>query len=618
MATKLVTNPETGETLALIGGQWQPAKLAENDKGEKMFLGDGGWEAFPAPERSTGTRALRAAEFGARGFMDSAAETLGAVPDLLNRGLRYAGVPVPGEDGGITQGIKSGLDAAGRFISSPINALFDGADLGPNKPETTGEKFAHGAGRGAADAASMMLPAAAVARGARAGSATQGVAQALAAQPGTQLAAGAVGGAVGEATDRPMLGMAAALATPAVPAGARRMISPVPIQLTPEEARRAAMAQGMGIELTPGQQTGSRPLQALESSLTQLPFSSGRQSAIYDAQRQGFNREALGRAGVNADRASPDVIDGAFRRLGRQFDDLAARTTVHVDPQFEAEVGRVIQEHGRRLPTDVAPVFQSYIDDLTPLIAAVRNGQAPQIDGRTYQNISSNIGKRARAARDNPALQTALNGLRDALDNVMERSANVGANPNTPRLPTQSGAPPAPSSLADEWRETRGQYRNLLAIDNAAAGGTQADRAAGNLPFGGFRQAVKAQDPNGAGRGRGPMADLGEVADFLAAKIPNSGTPERTSMMRLAQGGGMFGVSGGTAAMGGADLMLSALMGAGALAGPAVMQTFINSPVGRTWLTNQAMAGIGPQMNSPMVAALLGAQAKGQLLAPPQ
>lgn len=597
--TKLAVNPETGETLALIGGQWQPAKIAQNDKGDRMFLGESGWEAFPAPERSMGTRALRAAEFAARGFLDSAAETVGAVPDLLNRGLRYVGVPVPGEDGGVTKGIKSAISTAGQFLSSPLNAALMGRDMGPNTPETTGEKFAYGGGRGTADALSVMLPAAGVARMARPGTMTQGVATSLAAQPGMQIAAGAAGGAVGEATDSPALGLAAALATPAIASAGRRLISPVTSSLTPEEARRAAMAQSMGIELTPGQQTGSRPLQGIESSLTQLPFSGSRQAAVYDAQRQGFNRAALDRVGVNADRASPDVLDRGFRQLGQQFDNLAASTQLRVDPQFEQDIMRAATEYGRRLDTSVAPVFQSYVDDLGQAVNAARQPGVTNvtIDGRTYQNIHSDLARAAREARNNPALQRALTELQNALDGLMVRSA--------------------PPDVANAWGQVRGQYRNLLAIDNAMAGGTQADRAAGNIPLGSFRQSVKAQDPKGAARGRHDMGDLAEVADFLAMKIPNSGTAERSQAMRMLQGGGMFGGTGGTAAIAGADPVMAALTGALSVGTPAAIQAFINSPAGRAWLTNQAMTGRGPQMNRGLAAALLGGQAKDELLAQP-
>lgn len=601
MATKLIENPQTGERLALIGGQWQPAKIIENDKGQSMFLGESGWEPMPGPDRSTGARVVRGAGMFAKGFNDSVAETLGAIPDLLNRGARAVGVPIPGENGGVTAAIKRGMSGAGEVLAAPVNAGLNAvgvnpADLGTTTPENWQERAALGAGRGVADAAAVAIPAAGVARGARAGSVTQGVAQSLAAQPITQAVSGAVGGGVGEATDNPLLGMAASLATPALAAGARNLVSPVGMQLTPEEARRAAIAAREGIQLTPGQQTGSRPLQAVESSLAQLPISGSRQNALYDAQRQGFNRAALSRAGVTGDRVSPDVIDGAFNQLGQQFDNLAARTTLKVDPAFANDVNRVATEYGRRLDTNVAGIFKSYLDDLTPLINAARSGQNPQIDGRTYQNLHSDLARAAREARSNPALQRAINGLQDALDGVMQRTA--------------------PADVAKAWGETRGQYRNLLAIDKAAAAGTAADRAAGNLSFGAFNQAVKGQDPRGAGRGRGDMAELSQLADFLAQKIPNSGTPERSAAMRMVQGGGMFGGVGGTAAMSGADPMMAAASGATAIALPPLVQAFINSPAGRRYLTNNAMTGVGPQYNRNLAAALLGAQSKDALLSP--
>ena len=568
------------------------------------------------PDRSLGVRVGRAAEFAARGFADSAAETVAAPLDLINRGLRAVGVPVPGQNGGNAELFKRGLRAAGDVLSAPLNAAVRaaGVDMGPQTPENWQDRAAYGGGRGVADAASIALPAAGVARMARPGTVTAGAATALASQPVAQAASGAVGGAVGEATDNPLLGVAASIAAPLGVAGLRRAVSPVTMSLTPEEQRRAAIATQYGIQLTPGQQTGSRPLQALESSFAQLPFSSGRQNAIYDAQRTGFNRAALSKAGVNADRVSPEVIDRAFTDIGKRFDDLAARTTVRPDAQFSQDIAAVANNYGRRLPTDVAPVFNSYMADLDPLLQAAAKGQNPQIDGRTFQNISSNLARAARNARTRPELQEALNSLRGALDDALERSAAQGANPQIPRLP---GAGGSSDNLADEWREARRQYRNLLMIDEAAGAGTQADRAAGNLSFGAMRSAVDRADPRGFARGRGEMADIAQLGDFLAQKIPNSGTPERQAAMRIAQGGMGAGGLGGAMAFG-ADPLLAAGLTAGALAMPPILQGAMNSAAGRAYLTNQFLSGHGPQMNRALAAALLGAQAKGELLAPPQ
>ena len=42
---KLAHNPETGEYLGLVDGQWVPVKVAHNDAGDLMALGADGWEA---------------------------------------------------------------------------------------------------------------------------------------------------------------------------------------------------------------------------------------------------------------------------------------------------------------------------------------------------------------------------------------------------------------------------------------------------------------------------------------------------------------------------------------------------------------------------------------------
>ena len=270
---------------------------------------------------------MRNLEFASRGFYDSAAETAGALPDLVSSGLRSMGVDTP-QRGYYAGKLKDARDFVGEMFT-PSNL-----DLGPNAPQTTAEKLSYGGGRGVADAGSLMLPAAAVARGAAAGSLSQRLGQEMIRQPAMQAGAGAVGGAVTEATDNPYVGTAAALATPFAATAARRAVNPIANGLNREQQRLAALAEQHGIQLTPGQGTGSKPLLTAESSLTQLPFSAGPQSQLYADQRTAFNRAVMRTAGLNVDSAAPDVLDDGFKALGRQFDDLAARTEVRIDPQF--------------------------------------------------------------------------------------------------------------------------------------------------------------------------------------------------------------------------------------------------------------------------------------------
>lgn len=566
------------------GGQNVPTKAFDPD----AYLG--------AKAEKPGTNLGRMAEFAARGFKDSALETIGAIPDVISD---YAITPAMKAVGlgeyaappdALTNQLKSGFDTVGKTISAPLNAV---SDFGSDQPTGPMERGAYGAGRGAADAASLMVPGAVMARTAQAGGTAANVGRALAAQPVMQTVAGAVGGGVSEASGSDLAGLAAALAVPMGVGAARRAITPVGRQLAPEEQRLATLAENMGIRLTPGQASGSTPLQAMESSFTQLPFTGRTQNAIYDAQRTAFNRAALAPAGINADRASPDVIEGAFRAIGQQFDDVIRRTPqVNIDTGFNQAVNRAAHEYGRRLPTDVRPVFDSYMDDIAQMTNAARQPGVTgvSVDGQTYQNISSNLRTAARNAKANPDLQRALGGLSDALDGAMTRSV-------------------APD-VALDWAEARRNYRNLLQIDDAMAKAPATDAAAGNIPFGALKNAVKQSDQRGFARGRGDLNDVARVGQFLSStKIPDSGTAQRSKMMG-ALTGGVGGTGLGALAMG-ADPVTTAV-GVGATYGlPRLIQALSNSQAGQAYLRNNIAPGGG--LNRELLAKILAGQEIGDL-----
>jgi len=573
------------DLMALAGKRQATNSLANISDDELLKLSQG-----------SGTNPLRMAEFASRGFKDSALETIGAIPDAISD---YAITPAMKAIGlgeyaappkALTNQLKSGFDTVGKTLSAPLNAV---SDFGPAGPTGAMERGAYGAGRGAADAASLMVPGAVMARTAQAGGTAANVGRALAAQPVMQTVAGATGGAVSEASGSDLAGLAAALAVPMGVGAARRAITPVGRQLAPEEQRLANLAENMGIRLTAGQASGSTPLQAMESSFTQLPFTGRTQNAIYDAQRTAFNRAALAPAGINADRASPDVIDGAFRTIGQQFDDVIRRTPqVNIDAGFDQAVNRAAHEYGRRLPTDVRPVFESYMDDITQMVTAGRQPGVTgvSVDGQTYQNISSNLRTAARNAKANPDLQRALGGLSDALDGAMTRSV-------------------APD-VAQDWAEARRAYRNLLQIDDAMAKAPASDAAAGNIPFGALKNAVKQSDQRGFARGRGDLNDVARVGQFLSStKIPDSGTAQRSKMMS-ALTGGVGGTGLGALAMG-ADPVTTAL-GVGATYGlPRLVQALSNSQAGQAYLRNNIATGGG--LNRELLAKILAGQEIGDL-----
>lgn len=521
------------------------------------------WE----PQGYSGTQmAARKVGLAAQGINDGFLPTIAGAPvDMVAWGLRQAGVPVNDPVGG-SKSIKRGIDyvatlpgrVSDAFTQGSLNPLSE-SRTSRIEPVTTGEKAIYGAGEGVGNALSIAVPAGLVAQGARAGTATQGVANTLASQPVTQAVAGGVGGGVTGATDNPLYGLAASLAVPVAAAGVRGAISPVTNRLSPQEQRIVQAAQNEGIQLTPAQMTGSRSLRAAEETMARMPLSNTPMQTAFETQRGQFNRAVMQRAGQTADDASPDTMQRAFTGLGQIFDDLSRRTTVNVDQRFGQDVQRVAANYGRRLETDVAPVFQSYLDDLTPLIqAAATPGAAPQIAGDVYRTMRSDITTRMRETNNLP-LRRALGGLVEALDDVMERST--------------SGA------LRQEWREVRRNYANLMTIDRAMQGGTQAGRSTGDVPFNALSTAVKSGDRVGYTRGRGDLNELSRIGDYIADKIPNSGTPERLAWQNILTGGGLF-TAGAASGIG----LPAAAVGA---ASPWLISRLYNSPAGRAYLTNQ-------------------------------
>lgn len=528
----------------------------------------GGVQDYEPTPYTEGEKAARKVGLFAQGTNEAIADVAGAPVDAAAWALRKLGVNATDPVGG-SASIKRGINWLAS-VPGKIGLTSPDAPV-TMEPVTAGERAAKGAGEGVGNALAIMVPAGAIASGARAGTVTQGVANALTTQPVTQLASAATGGAVGGATENPWLGLAAGAAVPVAASVARGVVSPVTNRLSPQEQRLVAAAGREGITLTPAQQTGSASLRGVEETMARMPLSNAPMQNAFATQRGQFNRAVLARAGIAADDASPATIQRAFQQAGQTFDDLVSRTTLNVDPQFGGDVRRVANDYGRRLPTDVAPVFQSYMDDLAPLLQAVAPGQAgsampatvstlnPQVAGQVYQNIRSDLAQRIRESQNNKPLQRALGGLVDALDDVMERSA--------------SGA------LRREWQEARRQYQALMTIDKAMQGGTQVGRSAGDIPFNALTGAVRGGDRAGYARGRGQLNELARVGDYIAARVPNSGTPERMAWQNLLTGGGLF-----TA---GAASGIGIPAAAAGVAAPYALSRFYNSPAGRAYLTNQ-------------------------------
>ena len=491
----------------------------------------------------------------------------------------------------IPQNLLSNIPGLGFMRAAPAAERVSQAAtaIGLPEPRDPGERIMGAAISGAAGAPTGVGIGGAVRQ--VAAPMAQRLANVLQAAPVQQAVTGATGGvgaqlaqeAVGEdasptakAAAGVLGGVAGAVAPSAAVGAARRVATPLPSRLTAEERRLMQVAEREGVEVPIGAATGSGTMKRVETSLAQLPGSSGLAQQQQQRMREQFNAAAMRRAGEVATDVRPETIDRAFNRIGQQFDDLVAQTPqVRLDRDFFRALDDIESQYVRRMDVNIRPPVTSYIDEFN----LVRGAPNAAIPGDAYQNISSNLKRMARS-NTNPEARLALNEMADALDDAVERQLSP--------------------QLRRDWQQTRREYRNLLAIDQAASTGTAADRQTGNLPLGAFQQAVRAQDRRGFGRGRGELNDLARLAGFISDKIPDSGTASRTNIANLltlsapaATTGGMVGSMAGPVA----GL-------AAAAATPYAVQRAIQSDLGRRYLMNQRFAGPSPLSADARRAAL--------------
>ena len=580
---ELQYNPETKQAVRLENNQWVETPTQFNEKTGQTVAFDGqGWSLVNQPEASVG----RTAEFASRGFSDSIMDTLalpGEASNAIGRALGITDTPY----GSAQKYMKEGARDIGRFVSSPLNVV---TDFGPDTPQSTLERGARGAGRGLADALTMMVPGGAAAKYAKSGSRLSNAGKILKSQPVAQLASGAVGGGVSEATDSQVLGLAASLLTPSIPLLARKavgkVITPFASQLNKNEQKLAASAQRMGIDLTPGQTSGSPSLRTAERSFTQMPFTSAKQIGKYDQQTSAFNRHVLYKAGIDADTAAPEVFKKAFKDNGKEFDELAMHTRIELTPQLENDITGMVKNLARYVDDGPAKILNSYAEDLVQLHRKLAGN--PALSGQEYQRLSSRIRAHARRTTKDADLKEGLLKLARRLDDELEK-----ASPD----------------LKDAWGNVRNRYRNLLIIDEAAGAGTGASRARADIPFAGLRQAVKKSDRAGYGRSRGDLGESADVGDFLSSAIPaDSGTGRRNLMNYLLTGGGGAGVGG---IMSGGDpiTVIAGLLGT--LATPKILQRIMDTKGVQTWFKNQAIQPTKQELTLELLLKLAGAQALG-------
>lgn len=371
------------------------------------------------------------------------------------------------------------------------------------------------------------------------------------------------GGGVGAAT-----GLAAGAAMPylasAAGNGIKRIISP--FAASPEREAAVKVLAQEGVPVTAGQRTGSNALRYAESEL------GGSTAAnMAENQAEAFTNAAMQKAG-GAGRATSDNMSRLKDQLGQQFQDLSANNSLRVDRGILNDMNAANTEYAKVLPAEQKKIFGALGDDI---VQKFKDGKGV-ISGDVYQTTRSRLSRMSNNYRQSdPEFSQAIRGLRDALDNGMDRSIRP--------------------EDASKWALARQRYANLKILEKAAVGGGE-DSAMGLISPAQLRQAAAAGNRGAYARGQGDFAELAKAGQAVMSKLPNSATATRTAVRNL-------GIPSASAGLGFAVGNIPGAI-AGAAAPYVVGKALMSSP-GQAFLGNQLAAGAVSPVSNALMAAIL-------------
>lgn len=306
-----------------------------------------------------------------------------------------------------------------------------------------------------------------------------------------------------------------------------------------------------GVPVTGGQARGSRAMMMAESQ-----FGGTAAQGFRDRQLGAFTKAALRTAGVNADRASPEIMDKAFDEIGSRFNSLASMTNVKVDQHVQNGLLNAVTGF-----QDIKGESRPILDNLLNRVGQLTQQGGGYLRGDSYKAISTELSSALKRAND-PELIGALHDFKDALDDGVARSMN--------------------GQTLKAWQKTRQQYANLMKITNAVGGAGQFG-AQGLITPEALSQAVRSGNRKAYVRGKGDLNELSRAGVVAMPAMPDSGTAGRLVPLISAQGGLAHLLQGGNplvaAGLAGAGMAAPFVAGRAMLSGPGRAVLAKGSPV---------------------------------------
>jgi hypothetical protein len=334
-----------------------------------------------------------------------------------------------------------------------------------------------------------------------------------------------------------------------------------PITSTPTAGQQSGIdaAERLGIQLTPGQRTGSLGMQQVEATLARTPGSAGMIQRNMLANQEAMNRAAGADIGIpNATALTEDVLSEARKKIGSQFNNLSEKTILSLGDDFLGTVAK-IDEANQALGSFASPAIKENVEKALDLASK------GTLDGREYKVIRSTLNARADDAfkSGNSELGNALKQLTGSLDSAAREGL--------------------PEDMRFAWDLARKQYANLKTLEKGQV------VEAGNVVPSRVASALRQFNPAAYKEGNinSNLMDIARTADAFKQTVPNSGTAERSMMQNM-----LFG---------------NPLTGLPIVASSRAMQYAIESPLGRLYLERGGMLPVNPNTVGAMGGLLGGA-----------
>ncbi len=327
---------------------------------------------------------------------------------------------------------------------------------------------------------------------------------------GAAFGAGSTTGDMGEAAKSGALyGAAGGAAVPVIGAAVSGAASALTPKLAEGMQGVAELAQKYDIPVSIPQISQNKPVQTLQKVSQEIPFSGV--EAFREKQLEAFNRSLLKTVGVNATKVTPEIMDEAFTRVGKQFDSLGKGKIFKIEQSFKDQVSEILKDAEITAKKDA-------IDNFNKGLQRIYDNVAPDgtISGERLSFLRQELNKLSRKASD-PDTQELLKDLEGSVIDVMTAGDDV-----------------AKGVLSD----AKQKYKNLIVIEpiaQKAVGGNISPSLLAN----------RVAKVYGRQYTRGKAGDVGDIARIGKELLPELGGSD--TAQKLIQAGAVGGAITGLA-----------------------------------------------------------------------